>query len=292
MKFIYIIMSGLFMGIADSMPGISGSSITYIMGTYSRIIESISNLSKRKKTKESFFFLLKIGLGWIFGFATSIIIISKSIESNIYVLSSLFLGLVIASIVYIFREEGIKNKKSLAYMGLGIVIIVVLNELSNNLNFSLNSINLFMYIYIFIGGMLSISAMLLPGISGSSVLLILGLYFPILNYLHEISVGNYEYIPIILIFILGIVIGIFTVARIISYAFAKKEKETWAVIKGLLIGSLIAIITAPKIVNNNNDILNLNNISYIVFLIGVVIIVLLNVIKKKYGNKYEKLENK
>ena len=107
---------GFFMALADSVPGVSGGTIAFILGFYDNFIDSLNSLtsksSSRKKKKESIIFLFKLGIGWIVGMVLSVIFLSSIFESHIYVISSGFTGFIIFSIPLIIKGEknNIKDK--------------------------------------------------------------------------------------------------------------------------------------------------------------------------------------
>ena len=102
---------GFFMALADSVPGVSGGTIAFILGFYDNFIDSLNSLtsksSSRKKKKESIIFLFKLGIGWIVGMVLSVIFLSSIFESHIYVISSVFTGFIIFSIPLIIKAEKI-----------------------------------------------------------------------------------------------------------------------------------------------------------------------------------------
>ena len=98
---------GFFMAMADSVPGVSGGTIAFIMGFYDKFILSINNLiyGKKEEKLEALIFLAKIGIGWIVGIVLSVLFIASVFEEHIYQISSLFIGLIIAAIPFIILQE-------------------------------------------------------------------------------------------------------------------------------------------------------------------------------------------
>ncbi len=287
LNIIYVYFSGLLMGIADTMPGISGSTITYILGVYEELINSLSNLFKKNYFVKSFSFLLKIGLGWLTGAIISILVISNSVDNNIYFITSLFLGLVISSIPITFLTIGgsfkiKKNKIIYAFLGFLLVILIFIFGNSINQSIDINN-NILMSIYIFVVAMVAISSMLLPGISGSTILLIFGLYYPLILNLEQLLKGNFQNIYYIVVFGLGVIVGLFTVAKLISKLFQKHKENTMYFIQGLLIGSLLPIISAPTTIKDANyNALSFKTFEILPFIIGIAVLILLNEIRKKF----------
>ena len=95
------------MALADSVPGVSGGTIAFLLGFYDKFIDSIDDLltGTKEKRKEAFFFLLKLGIGWVSGFVIAVLILTSVFESHIYYISSLFIGFIIFAIPIVVKEE-------------------------------------------------------------------------------------------------------------------------------------------------------------------------------------------
>ena len=104
---LYIILGGFLMSLADSVPGVSGGTIAFLMGIYDNFIGSLNDIVSRdkEKRKKAIIFLVKLMSGWIVGFCSAVLVITAVFEKNIYEISSLFLGFVIFAIPLIFVEE-------------------------------------------------------------------------------------------------------------------------------------------------------------------------------------------
>ncbi|MFV0289139.1 MAG: DUF368 domain-containing protein [Mycoplasmatales bacterium] len=281
----YIVMSGFLMGVADTMPGISGSTITYILGIYERFITALSKLNQQEKFKESFIFLFKMGSGWFVGAIISILIIGKFVDSNIYFITSLFLGLVLMSIPITFKEAFKSYKivpQKLIYTLGGFFLVLLVFMLGNQLTTNLLINNkIFYYIYVFIVAMLAISSMLLPGISGSTILLIFGVYYPLIEALNKLLSADLSSLSFIIVFALGAVSGLFSVAKILANVFEKYKSNTIYFIEGLLIGSILPIINAPLSIEKiGNSALSVQNFEVFPFILGIVILIGLANLKK------------
>ncbi len=128
-------------------------------------------------------------------------------------------------------------------MGIVIVsLITYFNPVSDGNVVDISNLTLELAIYIFVSAMITISAMVLPGISGSTLLLIFGLYIPIINAIKELIHFNLSYFPVLFIFGLGVLTGIVLVIRLIKTALEKYQSQTVYLILGLMIGSLYAIV--------------------------------------------------
>ena len=136
----------------------------------------------------------------------------------------------------------------------------------------ISNLNLGLSVYIFIAAMVAISAMVLPGISGSTLLLIFGLYIPVISAIKEVLHFNFEYLPALIIFGLGIIAGVLLVIRLIKIALEKFRSQTIYLIIGLMIGSLYAIVMGPTTLEVAREPMGFSTFSIIFFIIGGAII--------------------
>lgn len=163
---------------------------------------------------------------------------------------------------------------------------------SSGQSFSVKSDNLSLLfmLYIFISGMIAISAMVLPGISGSTILLIFGLYAPILTGLKQVLKLNFDYLPAILIFITGILVGVLVTVRTVRHLLRKYRARTIYCIIGLMIGSIYAVILGPTSLEVPKPPISIDTFSIVFFGIGCVLVPGLDSLKKVLKNKNEELE--
>ena len=294
---------GFCMALADSVPGVSGGTIAFILGFYDDFVNSLNNLISSDKNGRiiALKFLAKIGIGWIVGFILSVSFITSIFEKNIYQISSLFLGFIISSIPLIVKSERkilIGNKRNAIFLIIGIIVVVAMtyfNPVTNiGQSFSLKSenLNLLFIAYIFISGMVAISAMVLPGISGSTILLIFGLYAPILTAIEQVIRLNFDYLPAILIFGSGILIGILITVRIVRYLLRSFRSQTIYCIIGLMVGSIYSVIMGPMSLEVSKAPMNLSTFNIVFFAIGCILVPLLEKLKEVLKNKSkEELDN-
>ncbi|MGN1481052.1 undecaprenyl phosphate translocase family protein, partial [Porcipelethomonas sp.] len=139
--------------------------------------------------------------------------------------------------------------------------------------------------YYLLTGMIAISAMVLPGISGSTILLIFGTYLPIMTAIKDLLHLNFEGLPIVIFAGIGIILGILLIVRLVKKALEKFRAQTIYTILGLMIGSLFAIVKGPESLDNPKDAMSFDTFSILFFIIGVVIIGGLQVIKHFAGIK-------
>ncbi|HZJ68577.1 MAG TPA: DUF368 domain-containing protein, partial [Candidatus Eisenbacteria bacterium] len=178
------LINGFCMAVADSVPGVSGGTIAFIMGFYDQLIGSINDLvyEKGEKRKAAILYLVKLGIGWLAGMIGAVLVLARVFETQIYFISSLFLGLIMASIPFIYKEEKkafAESKGNIIFSliaALLVVGIVLFNQNTQLPTVNIQIVSIPMLLYVFFAGMIAVSAMFLPGISGSTLLLIFGLY--------------------------------------------------------------------------------------------------------------------
>lgn len=236
--YIVIGLKGMAMGAADVVPGVSGGTIAFISGIYEELLGSISNVNLglfKTLKKEGFNAAWKqlngnFLLALFIGIFISIISLAKAIkyllENQPILLWSFFFGLVLASIIYIAKQITKWNVISIIALVLGAFLayyITTLNPLVSEESSSL---------YMFFAGAIAICAMILPGISGSFILVLLGAYKPVLD-----AVNDRDF-KTILIFMAGAVVGLLSFSKILKWLFANYKNYTLAALTGFIIGSL------------------------------------------------------
>ena len=221
-KFIVTALQGLCMALADSVPGVSGGTVAFILGYYEKFINSLNALvSKDSDKKEALKFLGKLGVGCAIGLILASLVLSSVFETHIYAISSLFIGFILFAIPSIIKEEKdtLKGKyQYLIFTAIGIAVVALLTYFNptsgGGISVDINSLNIGICIYAFVVGMVAISAMILPGISGSTILLIFGLYIPIINSIKEVLHLQLEYLPILIVFGFGVLAGIALIIKL------------------------------------------------------------------------------
>lgn len=305
MKYIINVFRGFCMALADSVPGVSGGTIAFILGFYDKFIGSLNNLiyGKKQEKKEALFFLIKIGIGWVIGMVLAVLILSKLFQKHIYGISSLFLGFIICSIPLIIKVEKdvLKGKYiNLIFTAIGIAVVVLITYFNPvagaETTVNIGNLNIGLGLYLFLAGMVAISAMVLPGISGSTLLLIFGLYIPIVTAIKDLLHLNFECLPAIIIFGLGIIAGVLLVIKGIKIALEKFRSQTIYCVIGLMIGSLYAIVMGPTTLDIPKDPLSIETFKPLMFILGCLVIFGLEglkrvVEKKKKTNDFGDTDN-
>ena len=275
---------GFFMALADSVPGVSGGTIAFLMGFFDKFINSLNYLMKGTKDEKikSIKFLAKIFIGWIVGMGLAVTILANLFDKEIYKMSSLFLGFIIAAIPVMIMEEkeSVKGKyQNIIWAIIGAAAVILLSSLKMGSNLDLTHLNIGMLIYIFIAGMLAISAMVLPGISGSTILLSFGLYIPVINGVKDFLHFDFSSFALLFALGLGIIFGVATVLRLIKKLLDNHRSAIVYAIIGMMIGSLYAIVIGPTTLKVPQAAMTLKTFSIIFFIIGVVIVLAFQQVK-------------
>ena len=284
--FIINFIRGFFMALADSVPGVSGGTIAFILGFYDDFIGSLNSLISKNSIddkKKSLIFLFKLGIGWVVGMVLSVLLLSSIFEEHIYSISSLFTGFIIFAIPLIMKEEKdslIGKYKNIIFTIIGALIVALItyfNPSGSNggLNLSSEYLNFSTGIFVFVAGMIAISAMVLPGISGSTLLLIFGLYAGIISSIKEVLSLNFSYLPVLIIFGLGVIVGILSTIKIIKFFLNKYRSAMIYLILGLMIGSIYAVFMGPTTLEVPKPAMTFSSFSWIFFIIGGVVIIIL-----------------
>ena len=273
------------MALADSVPGVSGGTIAFLLGFYDTFIESLNDLMGRDngRRKAAFLFLVKLGVGWVIGFCMSVLILSSLFEVHIYRISSLFLGLTLFAIPMVIREEKevLKDRYgNIVFTLIGVLVVFCITYFNpsggEGISVSVEHLSLGLVVYVFFTAMIAITAMVLPGISGSTLLLIFGLYVPIIGAVKEFLHMNMDYFPILMVFGLGVVTGIVGIIKIIKMCLERYRSQTIYTIIGLMTGSLYATtLDVPRAP------MSPSTFSILFFLLGGVILAGLELLKAR-----------
>ena len=237
-EYVVISLKGMAMGAADVVPGVSGGTIAFISGIYEELLNSISsfnfsliNVFKNEGFKSVWIkvngnFLVSLFVGILISVLSLAKLIESMLENHPIVIWSFFFGLVLASIIYIGKQINKWTKGSVLCLILGAILAFYITTL--NPMVSVNSSPWFL----FFAGMIAICAMILPGISGSFILVLLGAYKPVLN-----ALNTKDFVSII-IFLVGAILGLLSFSRILKWLFSTYKNYTLSTLTGFIIGSL------------------------------------------------------
>ena len=235
--YLLLTLKGMAMGAADVVQGVSGGTIALITGIYEELIFSIKSINLKAlklllSGRPAAFWKAINGsflLSVLLGIAISIFSLAKGLTFLLHhypiLVWSFFFGLIVASAIYVARTIKAWNAGAVIAGIAGIVIayfITVISPAEANTT----------WFYIFFSGMIAICAMILPGISGSFILVLLGMYQFILG-----AVGDLN-IPVLLVFVAGAAIGIIGFSNVLSWLLKKFHTLTIALLAGFMVGSL------------------------------------------------------
>ncbi len=282
-------IGGFCMALADSVPGVSGGTVAFIMGFYDQFIGSIHDLvfGKIKEKRAAFGYLAKLGIGWIIGMFLAILILSAMFESHIYTVSSLFMGFIAASLPLIVKEEKdsfyeIKKGIGFCFLGMALVAgITWLNGRAGVTNMDLSHFSIGLGIKLFLIGMIAISAMFLPGISGSTLLLIFGAYIPVISAVRGLMGMDFSYLPSLVFFGFGVLAGAATVVKGIQVCLERFRPQTVYMILGMMLASFYAIVQGPTTLEIPKAAMNLGNFQLLPCMIGMVLVAGMQLAKEK-----------
>lgn len=274
-KLLFII-KGFFLGVANIIPGVSGGTIAITMGMYEDIISSVSGFFKNPK--KSIIYLLPIGIGAVL----SVLLMSKLISFCLTRFPApttlFFIGLIVGGIPLLTKKvKDVKFKPLNAFLLLltfSIIMFMTFSDIgSSNLDFS--TITLDKILLLVVIGMIAAGCMVIPGISGSFVLMLLGAYKPIISVIGNLTdFSNLGHnLSILIPFAIGVGIGIIGIAKILEYLFNKFEVSTYYAILGFILASVISLIVGIVGVK----------ISIIEILIGIILFIIGSTVGYKLG---------
>jgi putative membrane protein len=245
MRFSFLILlKGLAMGAAEVVPGVSGGTIAFITGIYERLIESIKSFDwnlwkvysasglKGIWRRVDGWFLASLLSGMLLGLVTGIFFISYLLEHYPVLVWAFFFGLIVCSAFIIGKRIEAWHIREILLLLFGALIAFYITSVSPVHGYEA-------LWYVFLCGMIAVSALILPGISGSFMLLLLGMYTFILSTVKEwISTLGLDQFIYIIVFLGGCIVGLFGFSRILSWTFKHYRYPTLATLIGFIIGSL------------------------------------------------------
>lgn len=250
MKNILLVIKGFIMGIANIIPGVSGGTLALTLGIYEDFIGAISHFFRNIKKHVNF--LLPIFVGILLSVITMSNVISTCFDQYPIPTTLFFMGLVIGGIPMLLkRVKNTKEKKQvssyvIALITFSIVMIMAFSEQifgSGLGNVSFSNMAVFDYVILFFVGLIAAATMVIPGVSGSLVLMLLGYYLPIIRVLKELT--KFENLGpnllVAFVFGVGVLVGIVAISKVIEYLLEKFEAKTFFGVIGFILASIIAI---------------------------------------------------
>ena len=249
-KYLVLYLKGFLMGTADLIPGVSGGTIALLVGIYEHLVDCIAATTSRSNLKliqnarfGMYFraidatFLVTILLGLfsaIFGLAR---LIQYLLYEYPIAVDSFFFGLMIATVIVVAGK--------VSHWRLGNLIAVTLGTgLGLWLNFGTPSVGGDSYLWYFVSGVLAICAMILPGISGSFILILLGMYTRVLHLVVDLDFAHLS------VFSLGALLGLLSFSRLLSWLFARFENLVLALLTGFILGAMVRLWPWKELAND------------------------------------------
>ncbi|MDG6749777.1 DUF368 domain-containing protein [Staphylococcus aureus] len=270
------ILKGFAMGTSDLVPGVSGGTIALLLGIYNQFIASISGIFSRRFWP-SFTFLIPIIIGMLLTMGSLSNLFNYLLSQHHIPTMFFFGGLIIGIVPYLLKISNYKTSfttKHYMMVIAGIAILIVITLMNNGDKHAGETLTLSTSLIIkyFIAGMCASSAMLLPGISGSFMLLVFGVYGTVMLAISEVVKLNFAGLPILLAVGFGVLAGFIISSKIIQYFLTHHKLMTFALIIGFVVGSLFAVF--PGLPTN----IVMWFVSLVVFIIGFIVSLTLGLI--------------
>ncbi|SCT42284.1 integral membrane protein [Staphylococcus aureus] len=263
------ILKGFAMGTSDLVPGVSGGTIALLLGIYNQFIASISGIFSRRFWP-SFTFLIPIIIGMLLAMGSLSNLFNYLLSQHHIPTMFFFGGLIIGIVPYLLKISNYKTSfttKHYMMVIAGIAILIVITLMNNGDKHAGETLTLStgLIIKYFIAGMCASSAMLLPGISGSFMLLVFGFFGTVMLAISEVVKLNFAGLPILLAVGFGVLAGFIISSKIIQYFLTHHKLMTFALIIGFVVGSLFAVF--PGLPTN----IVMWFVSLVVFIIGFIV---------------------
>ena len=248
LQWILDVLRGAVIGVSNIIPGVSGGTMAVSMGIYDRVIYAVNNLFKqfKKNFKELLPILIGVLIG-LFAFAALIgtLLGTKSEEIPITRLPTnfAFIGLILGGLPAIYKRVNMKSARIpgvilfLVFLALVVVLPLLSPPEARTVDHSVGTILLMVLL-----GAIASSTMVIPGISGSMILMLLGYYNPVINAMNDLRGGDWSSLAILLPYVIGLLIGIVFIARLMNFLLKKHAALTFCAIFGLVIGSPVALL--------------------------------------------------
>ena len=277
-KNIINVLKGMIIGVANIIPGVSGGTLMIILGIYEEVIDTISHFFSN--LKKNLLFILPLGIGIVLSVLLLSKVISFSLDKYPFATTIFFIGLIIGGLPLLWKRASASKKNISNWLvfiiTFGIVLLFTFMR-SGDYIVSLTGLDILGYLKLFIVGMVSAATMVIPGISGSFVLMLLGYYEPIVNILKDLT--NFanlgSNILVLAPFGIGILVGIVLVAKLLEFLFKKYPVKTNYGVLGFVIASIISIIMPILSVSP----------SIMEVVIAVILFVLGGIVSYKLGEK-------
>lgn len=253
MKNIILAIKGFFIGLANIIPGVSGGTLALTLGIYEKLIGCISHFFKN--LKENIKFILPIGIGAVIAILSLSHLISFCLDNYVLPTILFFIGAILGGLPMLIKKVS-GHKITISNIIIFLItsgIIILLLFLNSETEVSFQNMNIIDYLLLFVVGVVASATMVIPGVSGSAVLMTIGYYKPILNIVKNLtdfsSLGSN--LAILIPFGLGVLVGILLIAKILEFLFKNFEVKTYYGVLGFIVASIIAILYQNLVVNSS-----------------------------------------
>ena len=281
MKNIILAIKGFFIGLANIIPGVSGGTLALTLGIYEKLIGCISHFFKN--LKENIKFILPIGIGAVIAILSLSHLISFCLDNYVLPTILFFIGAILGGLPMLIKKVN-GHKITISNIIIFLItsgIIILLLFLNSETEVSFQNMNIIDYLLLFVVGVVASATMVIPGVSGSAVLMTIGYYKPILDIVKNLtdfsSLGSN--LAILIPFGLGVLVGILLIAKVLEFLFKNFEVKTYYGVLGFIVASIIAIIYQNLVINANFV------FSFGSLIIGIILFILGFVVAYKLGDK-------
>ena len=246
------LLRGVVIGVANIIPGVSGGTMMVSMGIYDTLIHCITHLFK--EFKKSIKTLLPYAVGMLVGIVALASVINWGLENHPLPTNTLFIGLILGGLGPLLKKVDTKKINAAAVIAFIALFALIIwlgiqrkDSIQNAESIDMNVLQMLIMVFI---GMIASATMIIPGVSGSLVLMLLGYYKPVVNALSSLKDGLFSFnfsimgqpALMLLPFLLGIVLGIFGVAKLIEWLTARFPTPTYCGVLGLVVASPISLL--------------------------------------------------
>ena len=244
-EFLVLLLKGAILGSSTLVPGLSAGTFAVVLGIYEKLIGVVSNLTK--DLKNNILYVLPIGLGAVIAMLLGSNVVSYLLEHYHLATMLLFLGVIIGGIPLLFRRVKGHEKEPaniIVFLIAFALIIIMYVANANTNNIDLSNINIMGYVKMVIVAAVSAAAMIIPGVSGSFMLMLFGYFEPIINTVKDLKNMSLltHNLSILIPFGIGVIVGILLISKVINYLLKHHEAKTFSAVLGFVIASIVTIV--------------------------------------------------
>lgn len=282
-SFLKSALLGFFIGIAVIVPGVSGSTVAIILKLYDQFLYAVGNLFKRFKL--CFLFLLPIAIGAVVGFLLGFLAVQQLLELIPFAVICLFAGLMVGSFPAVKDElNGVRlDTKRIILLVVGACIPVAVGVYSSMMTLQgggamgniLNADLIWQILLPLLVGFILALTQLVPGLSASAILMVVGWYAMLMQNLHFSleTLQNVDLMVVVISLAVGFIVGFFVFSKLISVAFEKARDTTYSLVVGLALGSLLTMFFNAEIVKVYAEWAT-NGVNVLHLILGIVLLIL------------------